>query len=149
MAYTDYHINLLEIALKIRLFVHFYKLLQWSFLSPFLQHLKEKRNSSLLHYFFQKVHNIISVDPGNYVCLELSRLELLHLHQQPVHGVVPPGEGGVPGSQGLSGAHVIGPVTDIKHPLETNTAALLLPVSQVLSKDCLLAHVFGATRAGV
>lgn len=117
-------------------------------LSPTFKRKRKKRNSSL-HYFFQKVHNIISGDPGNYVCLEVSRLELLHLHKQPVHGVVPPCQGGVLGSQGLSGAHVIGPVADIKNPLETNATTLLFPLGQVFSKDCLLAHVFGATLAGV
>lgn len=103
--------------------------------------------SSLLDYFFQTVHYILTANPRNYVGLDFCRM--LHLHQQPVHGEVPPGEGYVLGPQNQRRAHVVGPVSDVKHPLERSATSLHLPVGQILLKDHLLAHIFRTTGARV
>ena len=80
--------------------------------------------------------------------MEASRLGLLHLGQQPVHGKLSPGECCVLWTQGQGGADVVGPVPNIKHPLK-GAAALLLPASQIVLEDNLLAHVLRTALAGV
>lgn len=105
--------------------------------------------SSLLHYFLQTVHYVLATNPRNYVCLELGSLGLLHIHQQPVHGEVPPWEGCVLWCQSQRGTDIIGPISDIEHPLEGSTAAILLSARQILPEDHLLAHVVRTTGAGV
>ncbi|TNN47227.1 hypothetical protein EYF80_042575 [Liparis tanakae] len=93
------------------------------------------------------VHYVLAADPRHDLGLDLGPLG--HLQQQPVHGEVPPGEGCVSGPQSQRGTDIIGPVSDIEHPLKGSTAALLLPARQILPEDHLLAHVVRATGARV
>ncbi|CAG5905984.1 unnamed protein product [Menidia menidia] len=102
--------------------------------------LRDRQGGVCVRLVVRAVHNVLTADPRDNLCLQLITLGFLHLQQQLVHWEVLPGVGGVVGAQGLSGAHVIGPVSDIKHPGEWGTATLLLSDRKILPEDCLLTH---------
>lgn len=105
--------------------------------------------SPFLHDFSELVNDILSTAPRHHVGFELSRFDLVHLLDQPVHGEVTSRKRHITWRQGQRRAEVVCTITNIQHLLVSPASSFVHPLSCVPPHDFSLAHVHWTPQAVV